>query len=89
MGEDLTFQLGRFAACCSDSASEASQDEPCRELVGSRRARAAKAATALEQPSGREHTQLLAEPVRGGDDYAAKLSERFAADVDGASTCDE
>src|SRR5437667_5735873 len=89
MGEDLPFQLGRFAGCCIDSASEASQDEPCRELIGSCRARAAKAATALEQPTGREHAQLLAEPVRGGDDHAAKLSERFASHVDGASTCDE
>src|SRR6266545_5781929 len=89
MGADLPFQLGRFAGCCIDSASEASQDEPCRELVGPCRARAAKTAPALEQPSGREHAQLLAEPVGGGDDHAAKLSERFASHVDGASTCDE
>ena len=89
VGEDLPFELGRFCGCCLDSAGEAAQHEPCRELVGSGPARAAKAATALEQPSGREHAQLLAEPVRGGDDHAAKLSERFAAHVDGAATCDQ
>jgi hypothetical protein len=89
VGEDLPFELGRFAGCGIDPATEASQDEPRRELVGSCAARAAQAAAALEQPSGWEHAQLLAEPVRGGDDHAAKLSECFAAHVDGAAACDQ
>ena len=69
MGEDLRFQFGRFAACCIDSASEAAQDEPGRELVRRLRARAAEAATAPEQPSGRESAQLLSlDEQRSRDD---------------------
>jgi hypothetical protein len=89
MSEDLLFELGGFCGCCIDSVGEAAQHEPSGEFVGFGRARAAKPAAALEQPSGREHPQLLAEPARGGDDHTAKLSERFAAHVDGASTCDQ
>jgi len=43
MGEDLRFELGRFERCRLNSAGEATQDEPGRELVGSGRSRAAKA----------------------------------------------
>ena len=88
MAEDLLLELGRFLGCGVDSAGEAAQDEPCRELVGGC-VRAAEAAAALEQPGGREHPQLFAEPVGGGDDHAAKLSKCSAAYVDGASACDQ
>src|SRR5207237_179506 len=86
MGEDFTFQLGRFAACCSDSASEASQDEPCRELVGSRRARAAKAATALEPrgTAGLEHVlATLGEVTRKPGAVAASALDRQGASAAG------
>ena len=52
-------------------------------------ARAAEAAAAVEQLAGRQPAQLLAELVGRGDDHAAQLHERFAADVDGAATRDQ
>jgi hypothetical protein len=46
MREQLSLELGGFDRRRFDSAGEAAQDEPCRELVGACPARAAKTAAA-------------------------------------------
>ena len=89
VAEQLALELGGLDGCGLDPAGEAAQHEPCRDLVGAHRARAAEAATTLEQPAHREPAQLLAELVGCCHDHAAELSERFAAHVDGAATCDQ
>jgi hypothetical protein len=50
MSEQLAFELGGFGGDRVDSAGEAAQHELCRDLVGACPARAAKAATAIEEP---------------------------------------
>ena len=90
----------RTWARISRSSSAASRSRPrcggrgCaararRELVGRARARAAEAAAALEQLAERQPPQLVAELLGRGDDHAAQLHERFAADVDGAAAGDQ
>ncbi len=86
--EQLAFELVGFSGRCLDSVGEAAQDESGGDLVGCPR-RAAETAAAVEQPSGWEATQLLAEPLGRSDDHRAQLGERFAPDVDGATTGDQ
>jgi len=86
VGEDLPLQVGGFERGRFDSAGEAAQHEPCRELIGACRACASKAAAALEKPSGGEPAEIFAEPIRSGHDHTAQLHERFTAYIDGTTT---
>ena len=50
---------------------------------------AAEAAAAADELADGQSSQLLPEVLGCGDDDAAQLDERDAADVDGASACQE
>ncbi len=87
MSVDLALELSGLHGCGFDSAGEAAEHEPARELVERARARASKSAAADDQPPGGQLSQLLAQTVGTGDDHAAQLHERIPADVDGAAAC--
>ena len=89
MSEQLALELVGFAGCCRDSQREAAKHESRRQLVGAGSARLTEPPTAVEQLADRQSAQLLAEPVRCGDDDRPELSERLAAHVDGTSTSEQ
>ncbi len=60
VSKDLAFELCCFVGRRFDAAGEASQHQPCRELVWLSCARAAQTAAVADQPLGRQATQLLA-----------------------------
>ena len=89
MAEDLALELVRFQVAASMRRARLRSTSLVASSSALARAGATQAAAAFEQLAGWQPAQLLAEPVGSGDDHAAQLRERFAADVDGAATSDQ